>query len=469
MDMRRTIPAPLLADMSAFVAAHMGLHFPPERWRDLENGIAATAGDLKLADAETCARAILSTPPTHSRIQVLASHLTIGETYFFREKNSFAALEEHILPELLRARRGAERRLRIWCAGCCTGEEPYSVAMLLDRLIPAAEEWNVTILGTDINPHFLRKAEQGVYSEWSFRNTPEWMRERYFKALRDGRFELHPRIRKRVTFSHLNLADDAYPSFQSNTHAIDVILCRNVLMYFTAERARQVAANFHHALAAGGWLMVSPCETSNVLFSPLSAVQFPGAMLYRKTEDPVPPLVYAVPMPSTFGVPDSQEPGVPTTALPEEPMTVESATERSQTAENPAEFVRAARICANDGRLDEASQMCEKAIAADRLNPAHYYLLATIRQEQGQLDSVAQALTRAVYVDADFALAHFALGNLRRSQGRYRETERHFSNALSVLSACAQDDILPESDGLTAGRLATIIAAALANLPHATA
>ncbi len=469
MDMRRALPDPLLAGVSEFVAARMGLHFPPERWRDLERGIAAAASEFELPDAETCARALLSAPLTHTQIEVLASHLTVGETYFFREKKSFEALEEHVLPELLRARRGGEQRLRIWSAGCCTGEEPYSVAMLLDRLIPDAGEWNVTLLATDINPRFLRKAAEGVYGEWSFRGTPDWVRGRYFKTRRDGRFELHAGIRKRVTFSHLNLADDVYPSLTNNTNAMDVVLCRNVLMYFTADRARQAAANFHRVLVDGGWLIVSPTETSNVLFAPFSTVPFPGAVLYRKAGGAAPrlALIEHPPPPPQAAVPP--EPFAPQAELPEEAMVVEADAALPQKPDDPGEFARAARDCANAGRLGEAIEWCERAIAADKLNPAHYYLLATIQQEQAQAGTAAQSLARALYLDADFALAHFALANLRLSQGRRREAGRHFANTLAVLRARPQDETLPESDGLTAGRLAEIIASVLASQPRAAA
>jgi chemotaxis protein methyltransferase CheR len=404
---------------------------------------------------------------THTQIEVLASHLTVGETYFFREKKSLEALEDHILPELLRARRGAERRLRIWSAGCCTGEEPYSVAMLLDRLIPDAKAWNVTILATDINPRFLRKAAEGVYGEWSFRDTPGWIRERFFKALRGGRFELDPHVRRRVTFSHLNLADDVYPSLLNNTNAMDVILCRNVLMYFTAERARQVAANFHRSLVDGGWLIVSPTETANAQFSPFSAVQFPGAVLYRRAGAAAPRLAAIEYQPPATQILFPPEPATPQAKLPEETVAAAAAAAAPRTPGDAGELARSARSCANEGRLAEASDWCEKAIAADRLNPAHYYLLATIRHEQGQLDAAAQSLTRALYLDAEFALAYFAMGNLRLSQGRRPEAERHFTNALAVLRTRAQDEILPESDGLTAGRLAEIIASVMASQPRA--
>jgi chemotaxis protein methyltransferase CheR len=457
MDLRQPLPAALLAGVSALVARRIGLHFPPERGRDIERGIAAAAREFGHPDAESCARALLSAPLTQTQLEVLASHLTVGETYFFRDKKCFEALEEYILPELLRSRRGSEQRLRIWSAGCCTGEEPYSVAMLLDRLIPDIEKWNVTLLASDINPHFLRKAAAGEYGEWSFRDPPGWIRERYFTRRRNGRYELLPRIRKMVTLSHLNLADDAYPSLTSNTNAMDVILCRNVLMYFSPERARQVATNFHRALLNGGWLIVSPTETSNSLFAPLSEVPFPGIVFYRKGGAAAPrPVAFEEPPPA-LQVPLLPELVAPWVELPQAATTVEATPPQVPPPDTPGEYVHAARRCAGEGRLGEAIEWCEKTIAADKLNPAHYYLLAIIQQEQAQLDAAARSLARALYLDADFVLADFALGNLRLSQGRQRDAERHFANALAVLRTRAQDEILPESDGLTVGRLADII------------
>jgi len=249
------LPDPLLSRLSDFLEAQMGLHFPKERWRDLDRGIAAASREAGYAEAEAYIRWLLTAPLTRTQIEGLASHLTVGETYFFREKRSLEILEQQILPELLRTRAQTEKHLRIWSAGCCTGEEPYSIAMLLDQLIPDLEKWNVTILATDINPQFLRKAAKGIYGAWSFRDTPGWIRERYFTKRQDGRFEIQPRIRRRVTFSYLNLAEDAYPSLVNSTNAMDVILCRNVLMYFAQERARKVVDNLHRSLVDGGWLI----------------------------------------------------------------------------------------------------------------------------------------------------------------------------------------------------------------------
>lgn len=482
--MRPTLPHPLLSRLSEFLAAQTGLHFPKERWDDLERGVAAAAREFGMPGIEACVPWLLSAPLTHSQIGILASHLTVGETYFFRDRKSFEALEQYVLPPLIHSRRDSERRLRIWSAGCCTGEEPYSIAMLIDRLIPDHREWNVTILATDINPSFLRKAAQGAYGEWSFRDTPDWIRERYFTKRGGGRFEIHPHIRKMVTFSYLNLADDVYPSLSNNTNAMDVIFCRNVLMYFTAERAEKFVDKLRQAALNGGWLIVSPAETSNKLFSGFSPVVFTGAIFYRKVTgdalpagndcpplpavaapaEAIPPIAPVTPLelrgkPPLFSLPDAPRPEAACPALGA------MVQERDETNA----LCATARLRANQGRLVEAVEWCEKAIASDKLNPQSHYLLAAIRQELGQSGAAEQSLKRALYIDPDFMLAYFALGNLRLSQGRNREGERHFRRALVLLQKHPQDEPLPESDGLTAGRLVEIITSILSSLPQPAA
>ena len=153
----------------------------------------------------------------------------------------------------------------------------------------------------------------------------------------------------------------------------------------------------------------------------------------------------------------------------EPPAEVRLSVPVSSEAGESAILCRTARDCANQGRLAEALEWCEKAIAAEKLDPARHYLLATVRQERGEAEAAAEALKRALYLDPDFALAHFALGNLRLSQDRRREAERHFDNTLALLRARPHDEVLPESDGLTAGRLAEIVASVLASQPRAAA
>lgn len=500
--MQPALPHPLLSRLSEALTTQMGLYFPKKRWGDLERGITAATPALGVGSLEACIRQLVSATLTRRQIEILASHLTIGETYFFREKKSFDVLEERIFPELLRVCAKENRPLRIWSAGCCSGEEPYSIAMLLDRLIPHAGEWNATILATDINPLFLQKAAEGVYSEWSFRETPDWVRERYFKRTKNGQFEIAPHIRKRVTFSYLNLAEDAYPSLLNDTHAMDVIFCRNVLMYFSPEWVKKIGQSFHRSLVNGGWLIVSPVEISNGFFPQFKATAFPGAVLYQKTdrtegtESPQPRIIMAgysammpdirpdaicMPAPILAQASGLQEAkivfplkGMPGETLPEI-LGAPAQSAKGQRVENgPAHQAELEALCqtarshANLGKLSEAIEWCEKAITANKLNPAAHYLLATIRQEQGQSETAMQSLIRTLYLDPDFVLAHFALGNLCLSQNRLREAERHFDNALSLLYSHANDELLPESGGLTAGRLMEIITSVRASMSPST-
>ena len=174
----------------------MGLYFPEARWGDLERGIVSSARELGFADIEAFSKWLRSTPLTKNHVEILANHLTVGETYFFREKESFQVLEEHVFSELIRTRHENEKRLRIWSAGCSTGEEPYSIAILLSRLIPDLKDWNITITATDINLRSLKKASEGLYSEWSFRSAPSWIKESYFKRIENGHYEIIPLSRK---------------------------------------------------------------------------------------------------------------------------------------------------------------------------------------------------------------------------------------------------------------------------------
>jgi len=494
------LPDMLLSQLSDFVAERMGFHFPRERWPDLERGIQSAARAFEFNDTELCIRWLFSSPITQSQIEMLASHLTVGETYFFRERQSFEMLKERILPELIRKRRGSEQRLRIWSAGCCTGEEPYSIAILLKQVLPDLEDWQIAILATDINPRFLQKASEGVYGEWSFRGVPPGIKERHFTKRHGGRFEILPEIRRMVTFSYLNLAEDAYPSLLNNTNAMDVIFCRNVLMYFAPERAKQVVRKFHHALLDGGWLVVSPTETSHILYEQFVTVNFPGVIFYRKDSHRAEASV-------SYGLEEKTEPSLqpvfafssappsdpePVIAEPEVEFVPTDTPGPRTTETEPVPYAQAlyyyeqglygeavqmlsvlltgepgnskamallARVHANQGNLMEATRWCEKALAADRLSSTYHVLHATILQEQGAMQEAVRALKRALYMDQNLVLAHFALANIARQQGKSQEASKHFENTRSLLNAYAQEEILPESEGMTAGRLMEILRA----------
>jgi chemotaxis protein methyltransferase CheR len=470
------VPDVLWVGVSEFVARNTGLHFPAERRPDLQRGLAAAAAEFGFADSASCVDWLLSASLTRPQLNVLAGHLTIGETYFFRERKTFDALAEHVLPELFRRRRGREQRLRLWSAACSTGEEPYSLAILVRQLLPDWQDWNLTILATDINERFLRKAAAGIFGEWSFRDSPSGFKERYFTPMPDGRFEIAADIKNCVSFAHMNLAQDRFPPPAIDTHAMDVIFCRNVLIYFTASHARKLAENLRHALADEGWLAVSPSECSQTLFAGFVAVNFPGSILYRKggaeERSPstwAPPSDTAAPIAApAFDAAQSpaQSPPHPAAQPPAQPSTQPSephAPESSEAAQGPQAFSLQARALANQGRHADALAWSERWIASDRIDAAAHYMHAMILQEMGDCGAARNSLQRTVYLQPDFALAHFALGNLARAETHTAQANKHFANALHLLRGSPPDALLPESDGMTAGRLVEIIAALLAH------
>lgn len=498
--MKHRIPDMLLSRFGTFVAENMGLHFPKARWDDLGRGMERAAGEFGFDDPVACAEWLLAAPLSAAQIEILASHLTIGETYFFREPRSFEALEKQILPELIRARRDV-RRLRIWSAGCCTGEEPYSIAILLSRMIDL-EDWQVTILGTDINSGFLRKAAEGVYGRWSFRNAPDWIEKGYFTGAGAGAscFSILPRIRKMVEFAYLNLSEDEYPALENNTSAMDVIFCRNVLMYFTPEQAWRVAQRFFRSLADGGILIVSPTEASQTLLADFTPAYLPGVILFKKdlrkslekkvSECVVPPVVSPMPAPDIAAVPVARAEQLPVRhfeRLPErlpEPETFEKLPEPSLYEEARTLYAEGlyaevierlepvcapdaggdekvlgmlVRACANLGAFDQALGWCEKGMGGDRLNPTYPYLHAMVLQEQGKMAEAGASLRRALYLDPDLAMGHVGLGHLRLRQGEFDKAKRQFETALKLLKGRDSEEMVPEAEGLTAGRLVEMI------------
>lgn len=488
--MRRKITHETLSRINAILAAEMGLSFSENRLGDLERGIRAACPSLGFDEPDDCFQRLIRSELSREQIELLASELTIGETYFFREPLSFEALEREVLPSLIEQRRKTTRILRFWSAGCSSGEEAYSISILLQRLIPDWRDWNITVLATDINPNVLRKAERGIYRPWSFRRNGPELRERYFRSVDGNSWEIRPQVRELVRFAYLNLADpESYPSMATNTSAIDVIFCRNVLMYFSAEGIRQVGSRLGEALMEGGWLILSPSEASRQYFPTLQPVNFPGAIFFRKMrgwrshhERPFLPDEGETVLPEKRAEPPAGE-ALFVAAAPSEPGGADqdlsaAAGEKfrqgdfadsagllqrhlqQRPGDREALFLLI-RSLANAGRLPEALDRCASALAADRLDVSLHYLQAGIQQEMGDLAGAARTLRGVLFLEPDFAMAHFSLGNLLHGMGRSREAQRHLRRADRLLGTLADDEVPPEGESLTAARLRQIITANL--------
>jgi chemotaxis protein methyltransferase CheR len=416
----------------ALVSERLGLDIPEHRRADLEDALLQLVHGMKLRSPDALLARLGTLAEDAPEWSRLAEHLTIGETYFFRDHASLDALEHHILPRLARTRRraGSPPRLSLWSAGCSTGEEAYSLAILLDRILPDASAWDLSILATDINPAALDAARRGVYRPWSLRDTPAPVRERYFEP-HGGGYRVIPEIRQRVRFARLNLGGDA--ALPADVAPVDVILCRNVLMYLTRGVARRVVQRLQAALAPDGWLTVAAAEAWAVMFRPLVPANFPGAIFFTSDtlgREGASRENQAASVSDRMRVDAAGGHGLsPVPALPSNSPRVR----RSQPGETPREStghdLAQARMLADRGDLQAALHLCQSVVNRDRLDVNAYVLLAAIHQERGDSPEALAALRRALYLDADCAEAHAAMGHLLLRRGETRRARRHLAAA----------------------------------------
>lgn len=472
------------------------MDFPRDRWAELQHRMVRAQKVFGFAELAACVEWLMSAPLTEAQVQILARCLTVGETYFFRERRTLDAFSNTLLPELIYRKRGHRQQIRLWIAACCTGEEAYSLAILLHRGLPDLVNWNIKILATDINKRFLEQAATGLYREWSCRYVPADIKEQYFRRNADGRYAVVPAILKMVSFAPLNLVEDTYPSRITDTDAMDMIFCRNVLIYFSPANIRKVGDKFHDALCEGGWLAVSPVEATTESFPQFVVSNFPGAILFRKSTarfagsrtlaraPPVAasPILQTPKVAASVRPPPPQQPPPPQRGAPAGSVATRRAPSHAtatayfdrglyseaiddllalaadQTNNLPVVSLLA-RALANQGRVAEALTWCELWLANDKLDARAHYLRAVIQLELANQDQARHSLQRAIYIQPDFVVAHFALGSLARSRGRRHEAVRHFGNTRQLLARLQPTSILPESDGLTAGRLIETISA----------
>lgn len=384
--------------------------------------------------------------------EIFARIFTSGETFFFRDHGQFDLLRLRLLPELI-ARRRSKKTLRLWSAACASGEEAYSLAMLVDMLLPERSDWNILILGTDMDSRAIAKARHGRYGQWSFRMVPAALQQRYFHP--DGNeWLLDERIRRMVTFRVANLVDETFPDSGSELYDMDLILCRNMFIYFDSAAVSAVAAKFAATLIEGGYLMTGHTELIGHPVPELESRLFAEGVVHQRH----------VHLPAHMAPP----PVTPSAAVrirpPMAAQTLHNGGARDQEtpvppqAQNPAIALCAtARTHADRGEYDLAEQMCRKALAADPLAAAPYFLLAQLAQIKGDIEQARECLNKAIYLDHNCVAAYLELAALHERAGDTPRAQVLRRAALGIVRALP-DDTQIEQYERTAGELAQWLA-----------
>jgi chemotaxis protein methyltransferase CheR len=265
-----------------FIYQHCGLNFTEDSKYLLEKRLGKRLQLHQLASFKDYYYLLRYSPLRDQELTEVIDLLTTNETYFFREDFQLKTFREEILPELReRKERAGSRQLRIWSAGCSSGEEPYTIAMiLLDQ--PWLHDWRVEVIGTDISQRVLQMARQGTYGAASFRATDESYRRRFFTTDADGRARIRDEVRRLVTLSHLNLFDTAWVALLGR---MDVIFCRNVIIYFDINGKKRVIDTFCQRLHPEGFLLLGHSESLINVTTAFRLRHFRDDMVYQKPEE----------------------------------------------------------------------------------------------------------------------------------------------------------------------------------------
>ncbi|HKJ05076.1 MAG TPA: protein-glutamate O-methyltransferase CheR [Geopsychrobacteraceae bacterium] len=264
-----------------FVYQYCGLHFDLDSKYLLEKRLNKRLTQHRLSSFRDYYYLLRYSRDKDQELAAVIDLLTTNETYFFREDFQLKTFTDEIIPEVCEEKRQrGERSLRIWSAGCSSGEEPYTIAMLLMER-PELVAWNINVIGTDISQDVLSKARHGVYGSNSFRATDDYFLSKYFNPCpeEEKKWKIDDRVKQRVSISHLNLFDSRRVSLLGQ---VDLIFCRNVIIYFDLESKRMVISNLHDRLVSGGFLLLGHSESLMNISTDFQLRHFVNDMVYQR-------------------------------------------------------------------------------------------------------------------------------------------------------------------------------------------
>jgi chemotaxis protein methyltransferase CheR len=420
--------------------AATGLAFYGDRDEQLTELIASRLSALGLRDCSSYTNFLAGEERGCAELDVLIAKLTIGETYFFRDEAQFAAIRDVILPDILERNRSS-KQLRMWSAGCATGAEPYSLAILLARdFADRIAGWQVGIDATDLNRGYLAQAAEGKFRAWAFRSTSDEVKRECFS--KDGStWTIHPSYKQWISFHPMNLVTSDFPTPWPAGTRFDLILCRNVMIYFAPEVNRRLVGQLHNSLRDGGWLVVGAAEHGLDSYQAFRGSDVTDARIYQKLR----PQLGALEETPLEVAPKRRAELPPAAGLWTEPHV-----HRDPAAEPLRADLQDLRQLADRGDWQGAAEYGQTLLARDGLNPQIHFYQALICENLGQAAEARRCLRQAIYLDRSFALAHFQLGLALERDGQLPAAARSFGNVLKVLRTTPNDAIVTAGSGLTA-------------------
>ncbi|KJH71372.1 CheR family methyltransferase [Aliterella atlantica] len=482
----------LLQQFLQLIATHTGLHIREQDRENLAKKIYTRMKLLNISSPEHYYQLLNASngnsnssvreTPSDREWKELALQLTIGESYFFRDRGQIELLRKTILPKLIEQKRQestsnqAKPSLRIWSAGCSTGEEVYSLAILVKELIPDIHNWQILLLGTDLNLESINKARRGIYEAWSFRMVDPEIKNNYFNQ-RQQTWEIKQQIRSLVKFQANNLIKYPFPNTATDIYGMDIIICRNVFIYFDSKSIAIVLDKFYNTLKTTGYLIVGHAELHGLNLGKLKTKVFPQSVVYQRSENEqaeVPakplqllPVLTDVPklLPgkntetlSKKYLPQSAPIKSPEVIAPKRSITVDRTdsthfkkaeilfkhgeyaiaihTAEQVIKQQPHHFGACyllAQAWANLGEAEKAAAYCQKAIEIDAIAIAPYYLFAHIAEEKGDIERAKELFKKIIYLEPSAITAYVELGIIYQNEGDNNRSKKMISTARELL------------------------------------
>lgn len=446
-----------------------------------------------------------------SAYQMLVEELTVGETYFFREPRHFDFISQSIIPTF-RAAKGKSACLRAWSAACASGEEAYSLAMVFDQ-----SSQPVHVVASDLSAAALQKARQAKYRPWSFRGEARKRASPY--VIQHGEvFQLEDSIRKNVRFQFLNLATASYPNAETGLCNFDLILCRNVLIYFARETVDEIAQRLIQCLRPGGWLITASGDPSLIGAVGFEAQANEFGTFYRRPAEPAifPEMNRVIQRQEKR--PDESEamrPSKPTATTITSGIRSPGKTSGSNSQRQPVHhrhtinpqdsnsapsnphWLRSARVALESGdyqlaiRLtdqmmhqveasvinlrardhvdpDSAREVCLSATTRHPLSHELHFLYGRMLMQRGEIEKAFKAIQKSLFLDRSSVISHFLFGVIQRQRGEWESARRHFRNTIELCDRLPAQSIVPMSDRETASEIANAAQSELTRLPELT-
>jgi len=452
---------------AAHLLASTGLHFDKRNRHALERGIHKRMSTLCMANSGDYLGYLKRHGESRLELQKLLQFLTVGETYFFRYPSQFEALRDRLVADCA----ASDQPIRIWSAGCSTGEEAYSIAITVMEALPDWRTRDLRIIASDLNQQSLAKAREGVYGQWALRTTEQRHLDRYFEQGKES-FRIKDEVKRLVEFRQMNLssADDA--PFGGGFPGFDAIFCRNVLIYFSPGAAARALERFAALLKTSGQLFLGHAETIVQRAPDLEIRQREESFYFVKSPTPggSEPQPQPEPQPQRSSPPPTLSPLSPLPLPEEEPLPAAARLEEARRLFDAEELERAWQVLeallrdepeqsgalvlqgfllASHGRLQEAFDTCCRAVALDDLLPEAYFLKGVLLDAWGRLEEAADEYRKALLLDHDFIMPRFYMGRLHLRLGKLPEGAREIRNSIRILNRRPEEGTVPYSGGLT--------------------